>query len=124
MIDKLIMKVYSLPCSKKNFGKIIMDKIITSNINNIQALCKKHRVQSLYVFGSAATDTSNQNSDVDLLVTFEPNFVKGYLSNYFSMTGELEQVLKKNVDLVEQNAMTNPYFIKSVNESKVLIYEQ
>ena len=101
-----------------------MDKIINNNINNIEALCQKHRVQSLYVFGSTATDTSTKNSDVDLLVTFEPDFIKGYLSNYFSMAGELEHVFNKKVDLIEQNAMTNPYFIKSVNESKVLIYEQ
>jgi hypothetical protein len=101
-----------------------MDKIISKNINSIRDLCKKHRVQSLYVFGSAATDKSGKNSDVDLLVTFEPGFIKGYLSNYFSMTNELEQIFNKNVDLVEQSAMTNPYFIQSVNESKVLLYEQ
>jgi len=101
-----------------------MDKIINNNISNIQALCKKHRVQSLYVFGSAATDALTKNSDVDLLVTFEPDFIKGYLSNYFSMTGELEKVLNKSIDLVEQTAMTNPYFIESVNQSKVLIYER
>jgi len=93
-------------------------------MNNIRALCKKHRVRSLYVFGSAAVGKSGKDSDVDLLVTFEPGFIKGYLSNYFSMTNELERIFNKNVDLVEQNAMINPYFIKSVNESKVLLYEQ
>jgi predicted nucleotidyltransferase len=117
------MKAYSFFYRMNGPGNK-MDKIINNNLNDIETLCKKHKVQSLYVFGSAATDRLTPNSDVDLLVTFESDLIKGYLSNYFSMAGELEQVFNKNVDLVEQNAMTNPYFIESVNESKVLIYEQ
>ena len=44
--------------------------LIESNIKDILNLCKLHKVQSLYAFGSVLNDKFNAESDVDLIVDF------------------------------------------------------
>jgi predicted nucleotidyltransferase len=47
-----------------------------------------------------------------------------YAENYFLLIEKLEKLLKRDVDLVTVNSLSNPYFIKAVEESKSLIYDQ
>ena len=42
--------------------------LITQNIESIKALCKSHKVKSLYAFGSVLSDKFNDESDIDLIV--------------------------------------------------------
>jgi len=44
--------------------------ILERNIDEIQALCSRHKVAKLFVFGSVLTDEFNQASDIDFLVDF------------------------------------------------------
>ncbi len=101
-------------------------KLIQRNISQIIALCEKHKVLQLYVFGSALTEKFNKNSDVDFTVVFDrdalPLMVYG--DNYFNFKFALEDLLKRDVDLVEYNAVKNPYFKEELDETKKLIYEQ
>ena len=48
-------------------------KLIDINMDKIVELCKKYKVQYLYVFGSILTNRFNDESDVDLLVRFKDN---------------------------------------------------
>ena len=43
-------------------------KLIQRNIAQIVALCEKHKVESLYVFGSVLTERFNDESDIDFVV--------------------------------------------------------
>ena len=47
-------------------------KTLKLDITAIKVLCRKHRVRELSLFGSAVDGTFDENSDVDLLVEFEP----------------------------------------------------
>jgi predicted nucleotidyltransferase len=85
-------------------------------------LCKIHKVKSLYAFGSVLTDKFNNQSDVDLVVDFEQMDVLDYGDNYYELKFSLENILKRNIDLLEQKAIKNPYFIKNLNQNKKLIY--
>lgn len=49
----------------------------------IVQLCKSHKVQQLYAFGSVLTDKFNQDSDVDLIVDLEDMAIEDYADNYF-----------------------------------------
>jgi predicted nucleotidyltransferase len=89
---------------------------------DILILCKTHKVKSLYAFGSVLTDKFNAESDVDLIVDFEPIDVLEYGDNYYGLKFSLENILKRNVDLLEEKAIKNPYFRKSLNQNKKLIY--
>ncbi len=99
-------------------------KLIELNIQRIIDLCRKHKVRTLAVFGSILTDRFNDRSDVDLLVDFEPvdhdNF--DYVSNYFGFRDALELLFNRKVDLIEEKAIRNKYFIANINRTKQMIY--
>ena len=99
-------------------------KLIELNIQRILDLCRRHKVKSLAVFGSILTDRFNDDSDVDLLVDFEPidheNF--DYVSNYFDFREALERLFNRRVDLIEEKGLRNKYFIANVNRTKQMIY--
>ena len=56
-------------------------KLIENNIQKIVALCKKHKVSKLFVFGSILTNRFNDDSDVDLVVSFNKAEVSDYFDN-------------------------------------------
>ncbi|MDE6371857.1 MAG: nucleotidyltransferase domain-containing protein [Duncaniella sp.] len=99
-------------------------KLIELNLLHIIALCRKHRVKTLSVFGSILTDRFNDNSDVDLLVDFEPvdHNRFDYVSNYFGLRDALEHLFNRKVDLIEERGLRNKYFIDKINRTKQLIY--
>ena len=99
-----------------------MNRIITKNMETIKALCKSHNVERLFVFGSACTDKFNDASDVDFLVSFKNIDLAKYGDNFFDMSFKLEDLFERNVDLITERCLKNPYFIEEVNKSKVLVY--
>lgn len=96
--------------------------LIDSNIKKIKALCKKHKVIRLFVFGSVLTDRFNEESDIDFVVDFDRENVTDYFDNYFNLKYALEDLLKRKVDLLEEQTIRNPYLKKSVDQTKTLIY--
>lgn len=90
----------------------------------IVALCEKHKVLQLYVFGSILTDRFNKDSDVDFTVIFDrsalPLLVYG--ENYFDFKFALENLLKRDVDLVVYDSIKNPYFKRNLDRNKELVY--
>lgn len=99
-------------------------KLIELNLQRIFDLCRKHKVKSLAVFGSILTDRFNEQSDVDLLVDFQPldpdEF--DYVTNYFDFLDALEQLFSRKVDLIEYGNNLNPLFRAMVDKKKRLIY--
>jgi len=97
-------------------------KIIDKNIDRIKALCVKHKVTSLFVFGLILTDKFKNSSDVDFLVDFSGVDLYDYADNYFDLKKALENLLKREVDLNEDKAIKNPFLGQSIDSSKELIY--
>ena len=97
---------------------------IESHNTDITKLCKTHNVESLYAFGSVLTEKFNMESDIDLIVTFQPLDVLDYADNYYDLKFSLETILKREIDLLEEKAIKNPYFRKTINQNKQLIYGQ
>jgi predicted nucleotidyltransferase len=90
--------------------------------NEINALCANHKVKSLYAFGSVLTPNFNTNSDIDLIVDFKEIDVKDYADNYFDFKFSLQDIFNRPVDLLEEQAIKNPYFKQVVNQTKELVY--
>ncbi len=85
-------------------------------------LCKQYNVETLYLFGSAQTGKMNSNSDIDLLVRFKPFNLAKYFQNYIDFKTHLQNLFNRNVDLLEEQTLSNPYLIQSINKNKELIY--
>jgi len=95
---------------------------IEQKSNIILELCKKYRVKSLYAFGSVLTDKFNDQSDLDLVVDFKRMPLKIYSDNYYAFKFSLEDMLHRQIDLLEYKAIKNPYFLENINKHKKLIY--
>ena len=98
-----------------------MNRLETYTLDIIK-LCKTHKVKSLYAFGSVLTDSFNKESDIDLIVDFSNIETEDYADNYFDLKFSLQDILKRPVDLLEEKAITNPYFRKSLDQQRQLVY--
>ena len=63
----------------------------------IREFCRRHHIRRLSLFGSVLRDDFGPESDVDVLVEFDPDHVPGLA--FFAMQDELSQILGRRVDL-------------------------
>ncbi len=97
--------------------------IISNNIIQIKAICREHKVNELYLFGSAARDDYQFYSDIDLLVDFvkeEDN--NEFTENYFWFKEELIHALKKPIDLLFYKKAIKTRIKAAINKDKILLY--
>ena len=99
-----------------------MHSTISNKIDTIQQLCKHHKVDELYLFGSYTTGKTHEDSDIDFLVTFGNVDLLNYFDNYIDLKIKLEKLLGKPVDLVENKTIQNPFLKESIDQSRQLIY--
>ena len=86
----------------------------------IEKFCKKHHIRKLSLFGSALRDDFTPESDVDVLVEFEPGQVVGF----FRLSGieiELSNIIKRKVDL-RTPAELSRYFRQEVLDTAEVQY--
>jgi predicted nucleotidyltransferase len=98
--------------------------IVERNIDRLIELCKNHKVSELYIFGSILTEKFSDKSDIDFLVQFEKIYILKYFDNYMDFKENLEKLLDRPVDLLENQAIRNPVFRKVVDRDKKLVYER
>ena len=96
--------------------------ILDRNIDKIQELCSRHKVAHLFAFGSVLSEKFRSDCDIDFIVDFSDVNLLEYADNYFDLKYSFQNLLKRNVDLLEDNAIRNPYLRKSIDVSKKLIY--
>ncbi len=101
---------------------LTMTDYFNSHIRQISDLCRKHNVRKLFAFGSVLTDRFNDKSDVDLIVDFDKQAVQDHFINYFDFKYSLEDVLGREVDLLEEQPIRNSFLRKNIEQTKVLIY--
>lgn len=99
-----------------------MNKILTDHISELKRLCQLYKVRTMFAFGSVCTEEFNENSDIDLLISFDNLTIDQYADNYFDLHYKLEDLFNRQIDLLTENSLSNPYFIKSIEKTKRLIY--
>jgi len=101
-----------------------MHPLIREHLPQIVELCRRHRVRRLTLFGSALRDDFDPSrSDVDLALELEPRPPAEYGDAYFELLEELESLLGRRVDLVERQAIRNPYLLRAIERSEVPLYD-
>ena len=100
-----------------------MMHLINDNLHQISDLCRRYKVRRLYAFGSVLTKRFNAESDVDILVNFNPDVDHdSYADNFIDFYHALKRLFGREVDLVDETAVKNPYFRAELDETKHLIY--
>jgi hypothetical protein len=105
----------------KNFYLYDMN-LVDLHIDRIKALCVKHKVNKLFVFGSVLKESFTSESDIDLVVDFEALELSEYADNYFDFKDQLESLFNRPVDLLEEKGIRNPFLRKQIDTEKHLIY--
>jgi predicted nucleotidyltransferase len=89
--------------------------------NEIAAFCHRHHIRRLALFGSILQEDLQSDSDIDVLVEFDPEHIPGLA--FFAMQDELSQILGRAVDLNTPQFLS-PHFRQQVQAEAVMIYEQ
>lgn len=98
-----------------------MDQL-SAYLKDINKLCSAYGVKHLYAFGSILTDQYNTRSDIDFIVDFLPIDSKEYADNYYDLKFSLERILNRKVDLLEEKAIKNPYFLEAIKGKKQIVW--
>ena len=87
----------------------------------LEAFCRKWRIRELSLFGSALRDDFGPDSDLDFLVSFEPE-TRLDIDTLLDMKEELEAHFGRPVDLVEKEALRNPWRRHEILKTREVIY--
>ncbi len=98
-----------------------MNSAVQLDRDALAAFCQKWRIRELSLFGSALRDDFRAESDLDFLVSFDPN-AQWDLFDLVSMKAELEAQQNRKVDLVEKEALRNPWRKHEILLTREVIY--
>lgn len=87
----------------------------------IAEFCRRWNVTEFSLFGSVLRDDFRPDSDVDVLVVFEENTVLGW-RDWEQMEQELAAMFGRRVDLVEKEAVTNPFRRHHILKTHRVVY--
>jgi predicted nucleotidyltransferase len=90
-------------------------------MDRIEAFCRKWKVRELSLFGSVLRDDFRPDSDVDVLVSFEPD-APWDLFHLVEMRDELIALFGRDVDLVEKEGLRNPFRRRTILDTREVIY--
>jgi predicted nucleotidyltransferase len=87
----------------------------------IATFCKKWRISEFAVFGSALREDFDDTSDVDVVVAFEVGAAWS-LADVAVMAAELEEMFGRPVDILEKEAIRNPFRRHEVLTTREVLY--
>lgn len=100
-----------------------MEQLVAEQTERLAILAQRHGVLRLDVFGSATNNSFDAaHSDLDFLVTFVDHPPGGMANAYFGLLEDLQQLFDRDIDLVTQRSIRNPYFQASLEASRQPVY--
>jgi predicted nucleotidyltransferase len=98
-----------------------MAAIPTIDSDQIADFCRRWKITELALFGSVLREDFRPDSDVDVLVTFEPG-APWTLWDLSRMRIELEAIFGREVDLVEKKVLRNPFRRQAILANQRVVY--
>jgi uncharacterized protein len=83
----------------------------------LAAFCRRHHIRRLSLFGSILRSDFGRDSDVDVLVEFEPGHTPGLA--FFGMQDELTNLMGRKVDLHTANSLSKYFRTRVLAEAEV-----
>ena len=87
----------------------------------LDSFCRKWRIRELSLFGSILRDDFGPESDIDVLVTFDPE-APWSLWDLIDMQEDLQSLVGRPVDLIEKEALRNPFRKEHILKTNRVIY--
>jgi hypothetical protein len=98
-----------------------MDWPISINKKVVAGFCEKWKIVEMSLFGSVLRDDFKPDSDIDVLVTFSPE-AQWSLWDFPQMQDELKAIFGREVDIVEKDALKNPFRRHSILTTRQVVY--
>lgn len=103
---------------------MILSEEILKQKEQFGKLCQNHKVRYLYAFGSSITERfDTQKSDIDLIVEVDETDPVKKGDYLLSLWDNFEAFFHRKVDLLTESSIKNPYLRKSIESTKILIYD-
>ena len=89
--------------------------------NRLAEFCRKWKVKELSLFGSVLREDFGPDSDIDVLVTFQPDALWS-MWDLMDMREGLQHLFERTVDLVEKDALRNPFRRHEILQNHKVVY--
>jgi len=91
--------------------------------DKIDSFCRKWKIREFSLFGSVLRNDFRSDSDIDILVEFEPNH--GWsMYEVVDMEDELKALFGRDVDLVMKGGLKNPFRRREILRTREVLYAQ
>jgi predicted nucleotidyltransferase len=90
-------------------------------LDKIEAFCRKWKIKEFALFGSILREDFGPDSDIDVLVSFEPDSGITF-DNRVEMQDELAEIFGREVDLVEKDLIRNPFRRHEILTTREVVY--
>ena len=97
---------------------VVLSFALQVSRSEIEALCRKHEIRRLSIFGSALRDDFGPESDVDVLVEFLPGRTPGF--GFVTIEDELSTLIGREVDLHTPGSLSRYFRDEVLEEARVL----
>lgn len=98
--------------------------LIKERYSEFVDLCRVHKVDKIYAFGSSITDHFDaQRSDIDVVVKIDIDDPADRGEALLSLWDSLEKLFNRKVDLLTEDSIRNPYLRSNIDRTKKLIYD-
>ena len=100
---------------------MVANRYIPIDQERIAGFCRQWKIAEFSLFGSVLRDDFRPDSDVDVLVSFSPESTWSLL-DVIEMSESLEAMFGRRVDVVEKEAIRNPFRRKAILSSREIVY--
>jgi predicted nucleotidyltransferase len=100
-----------------------MSPLLSIDSQRIAEFCRRWKITEFSLFGSALRDDLRPDSDIDVLISFEPD-IPWSLFDWVDMVEELKSIFGREVDVVEKSGLRNPFRRHEILSNRKIIYAE
>ncbi len=102
-----------------------MNRVVQEKLPDLIRLCRRNGIRRLELFGSAARDDFQPaHSDLDFIATFDDCTRLEGFESYLDALRQLEDLFGQRVDLLEADAITNPFLLEAIEQDRIVLCER
>jgi uncharacterized protein with HEPN domain/predicted nucleotidyltransferase len=102
-----------------------MNKVVEEKLPDLIRICQRNGIRLLELFGSAARDEFQPSaSDLDFIAAFDESAQRGGFQPYLDVLREFETLFGRKVDLLEADAITNPFLWDAIAQDRIVLCER